>query len=419
MIRMNPSRSHLAWIARAATVAGLAFASVITAACGSGRADATATPAETTRADADAPKDASQTMVVLSAEAVRTGGIVIAPAATESRAGSFETPAVLALDDTRTARIGSIVDGAIVDATVQVGVMVRKGAVLASIHSHMVHEAWAEYRRAMAERRRATGELTFVKDAEGRATRLLAAKAVSQHEADRARTDRAAAEEALVIANSEVTRALDELEHLGIEPVDGVVTETRETVPVSAPIGGTVLERLVTAGTAVTTGAPLFVVSDLSRLWAIAEVDESRLPMLSAGRTAELTVAAYPDRPFTARVIAVGDTINPETRRVTVRLEVDNRDGHLKPHMFATVRIASMDSQEVVVIPSAAVQSLNQRSVVFVEQAAGRFAARDVEIGTERGGRVEIRSGVKVGERIVTTGAFLLKSKVLEGAQPE
>ena len=76
---------------------------------------------------------------------------------------------------------------------------------------------------------------------------------------------------------------------------------------------------------------------------------------------------------FTARVIAVGDTINSETRRVTVRLEVDNRDGHLKPHMFATVRIASMDSQEVVVIPSAAVQSLNQRSVVFVEQAQRRL----------------------------------------------
>ncbi len=350
---------------------------------------------------------------------MRTGGITVAAVRAESRSGYFETPAVLQLDETRTARIGSIVEGVVVDANVQVGTPVRRGTLLANIHSHMVHEAWAEYRRAMAERRRAAAELEFVRQAEGRAFRLLATKAASQQEAERARTDRGAAEQALVIAESEVTRALEELEHLGIRPDPAVTNDPRDTVPVTATLGGVVLERLVTAGTAVTTGTPLFVVSDLSRLWAVAEIDESRLPSLAVGRAVELAVAAYPQRAFPARIAAIGDSLNPDTRRITARIEVENRDGSLKPQMYATVRVPTGDQVQVVVVPASAIQKIDQEPVVFVEDRAAHFVRRRVVTGPERNGVVEIQEGLQANERIATEGTFLLKSKFLEGSQPE
>lgn len=393
-------------------------------------ASTASTPASPAAPAAAVPGGSLPQTITLSPEEMKTGGITVAAVEASTATDSFETPAVLHVDESRTARIGARVDGVVVDANVQAGARVARGAKLASIHSHMVHEAWAEFRQAHAERRKAAAELAFHKDAEGRASRLLAAKAGSRQEVDRARADRAAAEEALVIANSGITRALEELEHLGIAPgpADGDAsgngaaggnTAHRETVPVTATYGGVVLERLVTAGTAVTAGTPLFVVSDLSTLWAVAELEETRLSSLVPGARAELTVAAHPERVFQGRIVAIGDTINPETRRVTARIEVANRDGALKPQMFATVRLSAGDRRQVVVVPADAVMKIEGQAVVFVESAAGRFEQRAVTPGAERDGRVEIRDGLTAGQRIATAGAFLIKSKFVEGAQPE
>lgn len=370
-------------------------------------------------AGAPAPNTAPDTDIRLSPDAIRSAGIVVAPVRTERRNGYFETPAVLQLDETRTARIGAIVEGVVVNAEIQVGARVGPQTRLADLHSHMVHEAWAEYRRAVAEQRRASLELDYMRQAEGRATRLLAVKAISQQEAERAHTDRGAAEQALVIADSEIRRALDELEHLGITPDSAATSGTTDTVPVTSPIGGVVLERLVTAGTAVTTGTPLFVVSDLRRLWALAEIDEARLPALAVGRSAELTVDAYPGRLIPARIVAIGDSLNPNTRRVTARVAVENVDGTLKPQMFATVRVPTDADVEVVIVPAGAVQKIGQKPVVFVETAGGVFEPRPVVTGAQREGLMEIHSGLAPATRIATTGTFLLKSTILEGSRPE
>ena len=376
-------------------------------------------PAAAPPAESPATLSPAPVGVQLTPAAMRAGNITVEAAGAESRSAYFETPAVLQLDETRTARIGSIVDGVVVNANVQVGTRIARGGRLADIHSHMVHEAWAEYRRAVAERRRAVNELEYMKQAEGRAFRLLASRAASQQEAERSRADRGAAEQALVIAESEITRALDELEHLGITADSGGADALSDTVPVNATLGGVVLERLVTTGTAVTTGTPLFVVSDLSRLWAIAEIDEARLPLLAVGRSAELAVAAYPERAFPARIIAIGDSLNPDTRRVTARIEVENRKGPLKPQMYATVRVPTGEEVRIVVIPAAAVQKIDQQPVVFIEDRPGHFVPRTVVAGRERGGAVEIVEGLRPGERIATTGTFLLKSKFLEGSPSE
>jgi membrane fusion protein, heavy metal efflux system len=200
--------------------------------------------------------------VSLSPEEQRAGSITVGPPVAKQTAREVTASAVLHMDDTRTSRVGAVVEGVVVDTHAQVGDRVTRGARLAALHSHTVHEAWASHRRALADVRRTTNELAFAKDAESRAQRLLAAKAASQQEAQRAQTDRAAAEETLIIARSEVQRARDELEHLGIHPQSGDAAaggddDARETIPVIAPANGVVIERLITPGTAVTPGTPL------------------------------------------------------------------------------------------------------------------------------------------------------------------
>jgi cobalt-zinc-cadmium efflux system membrane fusion protein len=183
---------------------------------------------------------------------------------------------------------------------------------------------------------------------------------------------------------------------------------------VRTPFAGIVLERLVTQGTAVTPGSPLFVVSDLSTLWVLAEVDEAHLAAAKVGRAATVHVAAYPGESFAATVTYIGETVNPKTRRVTIRCETPNADGRLKPEMYATVDLGESDPHPVIAVPAGAVQSVNGRMVVFVADGPGRYRTKTVEPGTERDGQVEIKGGLTEGDRVVTAGAFVLKSELLK-----
>jgi cobalt-zinc-cadmium efflux system membrane fusion protein len=180
-----------------------------------------------------------------------------------------------------------------------------------------------------------------------------------------------------------------------------------------------VLEKEVTQGTAVTLGTPLFVVADLTELWAVAEIDETELPLVSAGRTVDLRVAAYPGETFPGRITFVADMVNPTTRRVTVRCQVPTPDGRLKPEMYAALNLGTGEPREILAVPSGAVQDIRGRPIVFVRTAGGSFERRDVVVGLEAEGRVEVRSGVEEGEAVATTGAFLLKSELLKGTMIE
>ena len=332
----------------------------------------------------------------------------------------------MAVDDTRTARIGALQEGLILETPAHVGDRVSTRQLLATMHSHAMHDAWAGYRKATADERRVARLLVFAVDAHERAQRLYADKAVSQQDVQRAEVERVSATEMVAVARAEVQRSIEELEHVGVsihedEPGQGssgpeIADETEERVPVRSPIAGVVLERLVTPGSTVTLGSPLFVVSDLSRLWAIAEVDESYLSRVKVGRPVIVTVAAYPDERFAGTITFIADTVNPKTRRITIRSTVANADGRLKPEMFATMSLGEGDPRTVVVVPAAALQSVNGAISVFVAEAGGRFVVRPVGTGADVDGLVEITSGLEEGERIAVNGSFVLKAEL--GKEP-
>jgi cobalt-zinc-cadmium efflux system membrane fusion protein len=346
----------------------------------------------------------------------RNAGITVAAAHTMTRADQTQASGVLALDERRTARIGSLVEGIVLESAAHVGDRVVTGQVLATMHSTVVHETWASYRKSIAERRRLEKELAYAISAHERALRLHADKAIALQEVQRAEANRGAAEEMLDMGRTEVRRSEEELEHLGITNAEDPTGESGEQIPVKSPIRGVVLAQLVTPGTTVTPGTPLFVVSDLSTLWALVEIDESLLSHVHIGLPVQVRVAAYPDERFDGRVEFVGDTVNPTSRRVTVRCAMSNADGRLKPEMYATVVIRENEPRDVVVVPAEAIQSVAGHPSVFIAEAPDRFRPRRIDTGPEIDGLVEVRAGIRAGEPLAVTGSFVLKTELLKAA---
>lgn len=351
--------------------------------------------------------------VTLGAQAQQRSGIEVQTPKWIDRIDRIDTAGLVALNERRTARLGAIVEGVVEHLRVQAGDRVQAGTLLATIHSHIVHDAWAAYFKALAERRRYENEVRYASVAEARATRLLADKALSPQEVDRARSDRIGAEYGLTSAQAEEVRTTQELAHYGITARETGNPREEDTVPVSAPFAGAIIERQVSEGTAVTPGTPLFVLSDLATLWVTAEVDEALIGRVARGLPVDVHVTAYPGDVFQGRVTAIGDVVNPATRRVTIRCEVPNEDGRLKPHMFARVFLSAPRPRRVLVLPARAIQEMEGQTVVFARAMGNRFDKRPVVTGATVDGLTEIISGADEDDDIATSGAFLIKSELL------
>jgi membrane fusion protein, heavy metal efflux system len=365
---------------------------------------------------AQVPPGRERGVVVLDGESQHRAGVVIDTVRQLTHTEQISAPGVLALDEERTARIGSLQEGLVLETQALVGDRVRAGQLLATMHGHAVHDAWAGYRKAIADRRRLQKALAYASDALSRAQRLYAGKAISLQERQRAELEQVSAKEQVDMADAEVRRSIEELEHIGIRVDDTngeIASETTEQIPVRSPMGGTVLDRLVTPGTTVTPGTGMFVVSDLSTLWAVAELDEAQLSKVHVGRPVEVRVAAYPTAMFSGTISFVADRVNPKTRRITVRATVPNTDGLLKPEMYATIALGESDARTITVAPASAIQNVDGTSVVFAAENNGRFRVRRVTTGVDTGQGVEIVDGLKLGDRLVTRGSFVLKSELL------
>lgn len=402
-----------------------AVLALLAAACSTPAPGPTETAPGAQSATASAAASAPTSSVALTGAAMTNAGVTLATVDAATTSGDVSVPGVVLLDDTRTARVGSLQEGLVLKTLAQVGDQVKAGQLLATMHGHAMHDAWAGFRKALAERQRLETELAYAVDAHGRAERLFAAKAIAQQEVRRAAVEKDGAEQRLAAARAEVTRAIEELEHVGVHvskltgEIGAREADADEEIPVRTPMGGVVLERLVTPGTTVVPGGALYTISDLTSLWVVVELDETYLPLVRTGRAAGIRVAAYPGEVFPGTVTFIGDSVNPRTRRVTLRVSVGNRDRRLKPDMFATVSLATHEPRQMLTVPRAALQSIDGRPTVFVAEAGGRFSPRTVTAGAEQDGRVEIVAGLKAGEQVVATGGFALKSELLAPAGVE
>lgn len=181
-----------------------------------------------------------------------------------------------------------------------------------------------------------------------------------------------------------------------------------------APIGGVVTEKTASVGELVAKGQSLFTVSDLASVWLIGEVKEKDVSLVRAGQKVSFKVLSYPDETFQGIVGRVGSAVESDTRTFEIRVEVPNKGGKLKPGMFADIEITTQVLQKALVVGDASLQTEGDKQIVFVELGKGKFEKRTVEIGREQDGRMQVLSGVKPGEKVVTEGSFSLKSEMLK-----
>lgn len=184
----------------------------------------------------------------------------------------------------------------------------------------------------------------------------------------------------------------------------------RRTVTLYAPASGTVIEKNVVQGQAVTSGQTLYTIADLRSVWVDAELREADLANVRVGSRADITLAAYPDRTFKGRVTYFHPMVQEESRTVKARIDVANTGGVLRPGMYATVEILTPLRSSLAVPRSAAINT-GERSVVFVDMGSGRLMPHDVVLGMAAGDYVEVISGLEAGQRVVTSAQFLLESE--------
>jgi len=174
---------------------------------------------------------------------------------------------------------------------------------------------------------------------------------------------------------------------------------------VSARLAGTIISRKVNLGQVVQPAEELFIVADLSHVWAVAEVPEQQVGLIQEGEEVMIEIPALNNRQFKGKLIYVGDIVNPQTRTVTVRTDLENTDDTIKPDMLVSMVVQSLPTPKLAV-PMQGIVRENDRDHVFVQIAPNKFRLREVVLGPEFQGMATVESGVVAGDVVVADGAF-------------
>lgn len=199
------------------------------------------------------------------------------------------------------------------------------------------------------------------------------------------------------------SQAIDQMKRTG-DPVRSIV--------LNAPAKGTVLDKPAVVGMRFSAGDTLFRMADLTTVWTIVQVSELDLALIQPGQTAKITLKAYPDEPVEGRVALIYPELDMATRTARVRIELPNRDGLLRSGLYAEAAIrSSIGNGPTIAVPISSIIDSGTRQVAFVSKGNGTFEPRNLVLGSRGNGYVEVREGLSEGERIVTTGNFLIDAE--------
>jgi cobalt-zinc-cadmium efflux system membrane fusion protein len=325
------------------------------------------------------------------------------------------TDGKIAINDDTTTPVYSPFSGRVSRLIAKPGDHVERGQPLFAIEASEFVQGQNDLVTAVAGVDKAKSRLALAQQVEKRQKELLAIrggalKDLEQAQSDlvNAQGDMRAAEIALAASRNRLRilgRSDEEIEHL--EKIDRIGAETI----VSAPIGGTVIQRKVGLGQYINTGGndPVFTVGNLSTVWLVANVRESDAPKMRLGAPVEVSVLAYPGRIFNAKLSYVAPALDPNTRRLPVRAEIENPGRELLPEMFASFRIVSGDNRLMPAVPQEAVVYEGAQARVWVARPDQKaVVTRPIEVGATTNGLVEVRKGVSVGETVVASGTLFI-----------
>lgn len=344
----------------------------------------------------DDSHDGGAGAVAMSAAQAKANGIAVDSAGPALIRERLHLPATVRFDAERTVAVAAPAPGILASVPVALGDSVDKGQALALLRSPAAAQWRAEH--AAALQRLALARTTLQRE------QALWEQGIS------ARQDAEAARAAHAEAGIAVQAARQRLAALGIAEDGGAVSSS---VTVRAPLSGIVVDKPAVAGQAVDETRQLFTVADLSRVWIEAALPGASLDRVRSGMPLRVSAGALA-RELEGTVAYVGPVLGEETRMATVRAVLPNPGLRLRPGMLATVDLLGPAHAAPVTVASEAVQTIHERSVVFVRGAAG-FIAREVKAGRSDGRRTEIVAGLAAGTPYAAAGAFLLKADLGKG----
>jgi cobalt-zinc-cadmium efflux system membrane fusion protein len=237
-----------------------------------------------------------------------------------------------------------------------------------------------------------------------RAQDLYQHHAIAERDLEQAESDRNQAQ-------ADLNASEQGLKILGIkDPAALAKAPSSAQIPVLAPIGGEVVERLVSPGQVVQAGqTQAFTISDLSTVWVLANVYQADLAYVHDGDDVVVQTDAYPGS-FHGKISYVSTALDPNTRTLQARLVVDNPGEKLKRDMFCTATVTAGSIMNVLAVPNASIlRDDNNQPFIYIGSGANQFARRDVELGQSQNGQTQILKGISVGERVVGDGSLFLQ----------
>ena len=332
----------------------------------------------------EAEKEKSETIhaVHLDLERQASANIRIETVAMRKLRESIRVPGRVDFNQQRLAHLTARVPGRVEQVYAFVGDRVKANGLLATIYSQ-------QYLTAQGEFIQAKQRFTQV-EPRGDSTETLTARAIFE----------SARRKLLVLGATK--QDIEEISR---------TTAPKTLLEIRSPFAGSVTEAGEILGHFVDLGASLFHVADLSNPWVIADIYEKDLAKLKTGLDAVIEVAAYPNEKFEGHLTRIFDVLDEKTRTIKARVEVHNPQARLKPQMFANVTLPLETTGDALVIPAKALQLEGDQRFVFVAVDDSSFTKRSVKVGRQQDSVVEILEGLKPGERIVTDGAFTIKSE--------
>jgi cobalt-zinc-cadmium efflux system membrane fusion protein len=341
-----------------------------------------------------------------SAEIARSIGLESEPVRREALHQVLVVNAEVVYDATQFARLSSRAPGVVVEVRKTVGETARQGEVVAVVDSADLGSAKAALLDAIATVRQ------WEKN-DHREQTLRGQGIATEREALEAETR-------LAESRIELARAQQRLRSLGLAEAQIEELKSSQDAPsrleLTAPFNGVVVERAATVGEVVDMAEPLLAVADTSRMWAMLDLAQAHLQHVRLGQPVVLMIDGLRGEAFAGSVTAIGSEVDPRTRTIKARADVENEHGLLRANSFGRAEISIRKGEPALLVPKAAVQWDGCCNVVFVSDSETRFRPRKLRLGCEAGDFYEVLEGLKGDEAVVTQGSFLLKTEILKGS---
>jgi cobalt-zinc-cadmium efflux system membrane fusion protein len=346
--------------------------------------------------------------------AAEWAALTVEPVSEQVFRGEHVTEGKIAVNEDSSTPIFSPYAGRVIKLLAKPSDVVERGQPLFVVEATDTVQGLNDFIAALSSVNKARSTLNLAQIVEKRANDLYAGKAVPLKDWQQSQADLSAAQNDMRSSETALEAAHNRLRILGrSEEQIATFERTRQMsadTPINAPIGGTVIQRKVGPGQFINNGAsdPVFVIGDLSTVWLMAFVRETEASDVAVGQELTFSLLALPGREFKARIDYVSAAIDPSTRRLLVRATIDNKDGLLKPEMFANVTIYSGGTSPAVGVPKQALIYEGDQVRLWVVHGDKSIELRQVETGLTNDDAVEVRANLAPGEKIVTKGSLFI-----------